>query len=116
MKWNDPVRFIGETFEDLKTYFFTQINASLRDLSIVMENLTFEDNFTSFLWTGTLAAGAEAKIKNALGLKVKPSKWIVVRLSGGFGLVEGPTAWTTDYVYLKNSGATTLTATVVFLK
>jgi hypothetical protein len=87
---------------------------SLADLVDGLRKLTFGENFQSFEVEVTIAAGAEQEIRNLLRDTV-PTKRIIVRGNSN-EVVYGDTEWTTDFVYLKNIGASDATATVVFLK
>jgi hypothetical protein len=100
----------------LSNYLSGELAKSLRDLQGAFRKLTLADNFESFEVTVTIAAGAEQPIRNELR-KVVPTKRLVVR--GGENshlVVDGPTTWTQDYVYLKNFHASALTVTVVFFR
>lgn len=91
---------------------FSNVNKS--ELLTGLTNLKFLENFQAFSVELSLSSGEEARIENSLRPK-RVSYWIVVRETGDNGrLVEGPTEWTTNHVYLKNAGSGSMTATVIF--
>lgn len=87
---------------------FTQLEAGLKELS-------FYDNFSGFFWEGIIAAGAEARIRNLIGPSL-PRGYVVTRAQGVNNVLDGPTDWTTDYVFLKNGGGVSATLTVFFFR
>jgi hypothetical protein len=91
-------------------------SASRNELLTGLSKLEFLENFNGFSVDVTIASGAEEKIRNQLDPKI-PSCRLVVRETGDDGrLIDGDTSWTTEHVYLKNSGAGSLTATVIFFE
>ena len=104
---------LGTTLEELISYLSGGLNQSLRELQAGLQGLSFADNFDSFEVTVVIPATSELAIRNQL--QVKPSKRIIVRADSAT-IVDGDTALSTDYVYLKNTGATSATITVVFLR
>lgn len=104
---------LGTTLESVVTYLSSGLNQSLRELQAGLQGLSFADNFDSFEVTVVIPATSELQIRNQL--PVRPSKRIIVR-SNSATVVDGDTAWSADYVYLKNTGATSATITVVFLR
>ena len=93
---------------------FEEIQQALQDLFVGLLRLNFEENFKSFMWTGTIAATTEVAIGNPMD-KI-PTKYLVVRNSSGMAIGDGPTPWTASVVYLKNYGASSATITVVFMR
>lgn len=91
--------------------FATQVKKAFIDLTGMLLNLSPPDNFRGFMFEGSIAAGIEVKIINRL-MKV-PTGYLVVFAQKGTP-VAGPTAWTKDYVYLKNEGASAITVRVFF--
>jgi len=78
--------------------------------------LKFLENFHCFVATVTIATGVEERIRNKLDPKI-PAYRIIVRETGDTGkLIDGDTEWTNQYVYLKNAGAGSVTATVIFFE
>jgi hypothetical protein len=114
MKIQRPKKFrIGQTVEEIVQYLELYLANTLADITTAMQRLTFKDNFQSFQVEVTLSAGQELAVRHNLG--AIPAGKLIIR-SNGAGIVDGDTAWTQDYVYLKNVGASTQTATVIFLR
>jgi hypothetical protein len=110
-------RRITGTLEEVVEYLKTDLTRALKDLTVGLTRLKVVDNFDSFETTVTILAGQEVAIRNALPSREIPTKRIIVK--GGTGaqdIVDGDTAWTIDYVYLKNLGLTDVQVTVLFLR
>ncbi len=96
-------------------YLAIDLTATIRELRVGLTKLTFTDNFESFTSVLTIPALTEAVIRNEL--TSIPTEWITVRKDeGGIYVCEGDTAWTLDYLYLKNTGAMDAQITVRFFK
>ena len=103
--------------EEVVEYLRTDLNRVLKDLNAGLTEFKFLDNFESFSTTVTIAAGAELEIRNGLRSKQIPSLRIIVRgKSGAESVVDGDTEWSKDFVYLKNTGASSATVTVLFFR
>ena len=90
------------------------IKGLIRDLSNGLRNLSFGDNFQSFEQVVEIAATTELSIRNQL--TSIPKKYIIVDQTGNGLITRGTTEWSTDYLYLYNNGAVTVTATIVFME
>ncbi len=112
MKFKPIKRFADATIEKTIEWIRTELNACLRELFIGLYNLTFQDNFNSFTWTGALTTGQELQIPHTF--KKIPSGYIIYKQVGNGVVDAGTTAWTNEVVYLRNNGAVTVTLTVVF--
>jgi hypothetical protein len=88
--------------------------ALVKELSIGLKNLSFNNNFTSFETTVTISATSEQDIVNEL--TIIPTKYIIVDQSGNGLITRGTTEWTRDKLYLYNNGAVSVTATVIFME
>lgn len=93
-------------------YLGVDLVYTLRDLFTGLNKLSFNDNFQSFQVSVTVTASSELAIRNELG--VIPTGKIVVRDGGSSDIVDGDTAWTADWVYVKNLSGTDKTVTVIF--
>lgn len=119
MKFSSFKEFRGafkETIEDVAKYLSIDITKTLRELSNGLTKLNFADNFESFEVSVTINNGTELAIRNELRTGKIPTKRIIVR--GGDGvqnIVDGDIEWTKNYVYLKNTGASPVSLTVIFL-
>ena len=105
------------SLKDIGVYLTRDLLAGLRELSVGLGFLTFEENFTSFVEELTILAGQELPIRNRLRAAT-PTKWLRVRCNeAGLSVCDGGTQWSTDFIYLKNTHPTdTATLTVVFLR
>lgn len=92
----------------------------LKELSTGLNRLDFSENFVSFTWTGTIAAGATAQIRNKLDSV--PTRMYVDLQTGNGLLTKGisyggaSVLWDANYVYVLNNGAASVTATITFFK
>lgn len=103
---------IGEVVK----YLTVDLVFSLRELYTGLSRLDFTENFEAFEVTVTVPANSELAIRNQLD-PVVPTGKIILRDGARAGVLDGDTAWTKDYVYLKNTDATNdITVTVVFFK
>lgn len=100
---------------DVEGYLSSTLKLSFLDLIDGLHKLDFLENFEAFSWTGTIANGTEVEITNDLAGEIPTSRFIT-RHSGDPAIVDGDTEWTTDFVYLKNSGSASATVTVIFFK
>jgi hypothetical protein len=99
---------------DVIQYLTRELKITLRELSTGLEKLSFLDNFKSFQVSVEIPTGEEVAIRNQLS--TIPTQRIIVRSNeGGLGVVDGDTAWTTQFVYLKNTGLLNASVTVLFL-
>lgn len=87
----------------------------LKELSTGLNRLDLGDNFVGFQTTVTIAAGAESAIRNKLAPHI-PTKMLVLNQTGNGLLTNSGTPWTTNYVYVVNNGAVSVTATILFQK
>lgn len=116
MKFSALRKFGGRNLDEVLKYVAGDINRVFKDWSIGLTKLAFDDNFESFTYSFTVASGATTAIPNTLGRT--DLEWMIVRASGGVGLVEdqATSPWTRSILYLKNSGAASITATVRFFR
>ena len=79
--------------------------------------LTPEDNFAGWSWSGELpAGGAEVRIRNKFRDGQVPNRFILTDARGAAGIVRGTTEWNSTYVFLANPGATTAQVSVFFYR
>ena len=114
MKFQRLRKFVGQDLSQITKYVGVDLHKFTSDLFAGLTKLTFSDNFESFDADLTLSSGSSVAIPNQL--KTPAIDWWPVRITGDNRLVESGTAWTKDFAYLKNAGATTITATVRFVK
>lgn len=96
-------------------YLSVDLVRSLRELTLGLTKLSFEDNFAGWSTEVTIPAGSEVQITNQLG-EVPNHRLITRGGTDSNNIVDGDTEWTAQLVSLKNTGATTVTVTAVFLK
>lgn len=103
--------------EDVSNYLSGELAGTLRGLRAGLQKLKFTENFECFEEELTIAAGAEAVVRNMFRDK-PPTRWLAVRKNAAaLSVCDGDTAWSTNYVYLKNTHATdTAILTVLFFK
>lgn len=114
MKFKGIRKFGGNSLAEVVKYLAVDISIALKDLFSGLGRLSFADNFQSFETTVTIAAGTEKAIPNYLGTQAL--KRIIVRQTGNALITDGDTAWTDNFVYLKNNGSNSVTATVIFMR
>lgn len=105
----------AKTLQGVIQYLQEDLGKALRELSTGLSRLTLSENFESFTVQVSIPATSEIPIRNLLTGGVTPTKRVIVR-SNSSTIVDGDTAWTSKYVYLKNTGGSTATATVIFLR
>jgi len=99
------------------SYLKTDLKKILKELQLGLTKLRFTENFEAFEIEVTIAAGAELKIRNQIRSGTIPSQRLIIRGgSGSQNIVDGDTEWTREHVYLKNTGASAATATVLFVR
>lgn len=116
--FNEFVSQANNTVEQVSRYITIDLNRNFKELVNVLNNLTFEDNFQSFSFTGTIAANSELPIRNKFRGGITPTKRIIVRGDTYSPyIVDGDTPWNQNFLYLKNTHASQpATATVIFLR
>jgi hypothetical protein len=90
------------------------IDRTLRDLETVLRGLTPGDNFRGFYWEGTLHAGQEVEIRNKMREGTIPTHFLVCYHTPVPTITKGPTAWTKEFVYIRNATTTSDVETKVF--
>jgi hypothetical protein len=118
MKIFDVSRFTGKTLEDVIDFLTEELRNCLQNVMIAFRSLSFHDNFRTFSWEGTIAAGQTVTITNTL--RTAPAYRILTRsVPTGAGTViidDSTTPWTSDLVYLRNSGSVSARIKVVFFE
>lgn len=101
--------------ESFKKYGSEELGKLVQTLSTGLNgNLTFDDQFNSFVTEVTIAAETDGKIRNQLD--VAPSEFQIVDITGGEAgkIMRATTAWSDDYLYLYNANETSVTFKVRF--
>jgi len=114
MKIQRPKKFrVGSTPQEIIQYLEVFLNNTLTDVTTVLQRLTFKDNFRSYQTVVTIEAGQELPIQHNLG--VIPTGRLILKASG-YQVRDGDTAWTSDYIYLKNEGTNAVSLKIVILR
>lgn len=85
-----------------------------RQLAVNLRDLTFTDNFKGFEETVTIPATSEIQIRNSLNFI--PTRYIIVSQEGNGLVTKSTTEWTTNFIYLYNNGASSVTIKVQFFR
>lgn len=104
---------LGQTVEDVIDYLKNGLALSLKELQNGLTKLSLVDNFESQVITVSLPAGATQGYSHNLG--VVPTKRVIVKADGST-LDDSTTAWTSSVVYFRNSGASTINATIILMR
>jgi hypothetical protein len=100
------VKFRLEGLKDLKSL--------VKELSLGLRKLTFGSNFDGFTKEVTISATSELAIRNEL--TYIPNYFIILSQEGNGLITKGTSTWDSNYIYLYNNGAVSVTATVLFTK
>jgi hypothetical protein len=103
----------AQTVEEVIQYLTVGLSLSLRELQAGLLKLKFEENFDTQTLGVSLPAGATVAYPHNLG--VIPSKRLIVRASGST-IDDSSTPWTDTVVYFRNSGGSTITATIILMR
>lgn len=103
----------GSTLDETVRYLSVELANSLKDLTSGLNKLKLLDNFEGFEATFSFQGNDEQSFRHNIGFI--PSQRIIVRADTQ-DIIDGPTPWSKDYVYLKKNSAGSGTATVIFLR
>ena len=102
------------TLTEVIAYLRSEHSLNLKELVTGLRRLSFLDNFDAFRVTVTIPAGAEVGIENKLRGSIPTDRYLT--RGNGAEIIDGGSAWTATHVFLKNSGASDATVTVIFFK
>lgn len=92
----------------------------LKDLSIGLLKIDFQQNFQSFTVNNLrIPAGMEVSIPNDFRTSypgVIPTSRIITRQQGDANIIDGDSVWTANHVYLRNPSANDAVISVIFFK
>lgn len=99
-----------------RTAVLTTLPKLVKELGVVLKDLSFDDNFNSFTITDqALPANTEVKLRNQA--QFRPTKYLILKQVGNALITAGDTAWDDDFIYIKNHSATNAaTITITFFK
>lgn len=84
-----------------------------RNLAVLLRDLTFKDNFTSFTWEGSIPANSEQKIRNEL--TIRPNSYMIRYQTGNALITASNTTWDDEFLYMQNQDSTNAaTVKIVF--
>jgi hypothetical protein len=117
MKFNGPPKFYrGATFDK---YLGSDLFSWMTNIFTGLSKLTFQENFQSFTVTKTIPALTEVAIPNGFLNQAPgaiPTQRIITRQTVANTVVDGPTAWNANFVYLYNYGPLDVVVTVTFFR
>jgi hypothetical protein len=102
--------------DEIYRYLRDELGYTLKELSVGLQKLSLEDNFDSFKVEVEIPAGEEVKIRNQLRDREVTQRHIVRGNEYSKDIADGETPWDLNFVYLKNYGSGTATATVLFTR
>lgn len=92
----------------------------LRDLSIGLLKINFQENFQSFTVNNlSIPSGQEVSIPNSFRTAYPgtiPSGRIIIRQQGNANIIDGTQVWNANHVYLQNPSANDAVISVIFFK
>ena len=92
----------------------------LRELSVGLLKIDFEQNFQSFTVENIeIPAGIEVAIPNQFRTAYPgniPSGRVIIRQRGDANIIDGNTVWNDSHVYLLNPSANNAVVSVLFFK
>ena len=112
MKFRRIKKFFGSDIRSVTDYLSGELNKFCGDVQVVLNKLTFLDNFDSFAEDVDFGASATVIIPNRIGST--QIDWIVTRATGDNRIIE--TSITATQILLKNASATATKARVIFFK
>lgn len=103
-----------ESLKDVINYLTIDVKNILKELTTGLVNLRLTENFNAFTVTVTIPAGQEQSIRNQMRSRI-PTQRILVR-GNSSSIVDGDTEWNMNYLYMKNTGLTEATVTLIFME
>lgn len=103
---------VAKAIEEVIDYLTVGLAISLKELQTGLQKLSFDENFESQTLELTIPVGTTAFPHN---LGVIPSKRLIVRANGAT-IDDSDIPWTSTAIYLRNSGASAITATIILMR
>jgi len=115
--FNEFKRNQGSGINDVVSYLTFELASIIKELRVGLKKISFQDNFETFIGDFDIPALSELPIANRISGAI-PEYWIILRKNeGGIYVCEGDTAWSLDYLYLKNTHASlSASITVAFFR
>lgn len=113
MKFRGFKRFAGKGLNEVIDWIQNELNSVMGEVFIGFSKLRFQDNFTSYEVSLTLAPTEERQISHPF--REIPSGYIIFKQVGDGVIDAGLTPWTTEVVYIRNNSAVnSVVVTVIF--
>lgn len=113
MHFREFKRFAGRTLEDVVSWLMNELNSIMRETSIGLNNLKFQDNFETYQLELSLSATEERQVSHPF--REIPSGYIIFKQVGDGVVDAGITPWTSQVAYIRNNSATnSVQVTVIF--
>jgi hypothetical protein len=91
--------------KDVIDYLSIELSATIRELRVGLQKISFADNFDSFESVITIPANSEVEILNSLNSI--PTYYLILSADkGGLSVCKGDTGWTLSRIYMKNVSLT----------
>lgn len=103
----------AQTLQEVISYLSVNLAISLKELQAGLNKLSLIENFETQVLEVTLPAGATTAYSHNLG--VIPSKRLIVRATGST-IDDSDTPWTDTLVYFRNTGGSTVSATIILMR
>jgi hypothetical protein len=85
----------------------------VKELAVGLRNLTFTDNFTSFVISDTIGIGSTIVVRNKLD---STNIRYIVTSNDGDGAITKSTTWDSNYISFKNNGSVSADIEIIVLK
>jgi hypothetical protein len=101
-------------------YLETDLWSWLRELTVLLTKINFQDNFQSFTVNDvSIPAKTEVRIANQFKNRFPgqiPTGRMIIRQVGDANIIDGDQAWTADNLYLKNPSSNNAVVSVLFFR
>jgi hypothetical protein len=99
----------------LEKYLEVDLWSWMREITSAFTQINFQQNFQAFFAPNvSIPAGQQVSIINQFRNGVIPSGRIITRQTGNAVIVDGPTDWTANTLYLSNPSLNDAVITVLF--
>ena len=90
-----------------------EVSRLVKELAVGLRNLTFTDNFTSFVYSGTIVASGTNLVRNKLN---STDIRYIVTSNNGDGVISKATTWDENYISFKNNGSVEAEIEIIIFK
>lgn len=85
----------------------------VKELAVGLRNLDFTNNFTSFIYSGTIASSGTVLVRNKLN---STDIRYIVTSNDGDGTINKSDTWDANYISFKNNGSIEAEVEIIILK